>query len=127
MIQAGATAAIAFTTDEAATAIALGSGDVPVLGTPKVIALCEEAACAAIAGGLPGGSTTVGTHIAVDHLAATAVGGTVTASATLTHVENRKLMFSVSVIEGDATVARGTHTRFIVDRAKFLSTVDGDG
>ncbi len=123
MIEPGLTARITFIADDASTAIALGSGDVPVVGTPKVVALCEEAACAAIAGTLPAGATTVGTHIAVDHLAPTAVGRTVTASATLTQVDQRKLVFALTVTEGDTAVARGSHTRFVVDRASFLASV----
>lgn len=123
MIEPGLTARITFTADDASTASALGSGDVPVLGTPKVVALCEEAACAAISGTLPAGATTVGTHIAVDHLAPTAVGRTVTASATLTQVDQRKLVFALTVTEGDTAVARGSHTRFVVDRASFLASV----
>ena len=69
MIAEGTSAAISFTVDEGSTAIALGSGDVPVLGTPKVIALVEEAAVAALAGSLSADDTTVGTSVTVDHLA----------------------------------------------------------
>jgi predicted thioesterase len=120
MIDVGATADIRFVVDHSATAVALGSGDVLVLGTPKVVALCEEAAVAAIADSLDEGTTTVGTNIALDHLAATAVGGSVDASAVVVAVDRRRLEFEVSVSEGDRTVARGTHTRFIVDRDRFL-------
>jgi predicted thioesterase len=124
MIEVGATGDISFVVDEFATAVALGSGDVPVLGTPKVVALCEEAAVAAIAGSLDEGITTVGTNIALDHLAATAVGRSVVASAVVVAVDRRRLEFEVSVSEGDRVVARGTHTRFIVDRNRFLEDLD---
>ena len=120
MINEGTSASVSFTVDESATAIALGSGDIPVLGTPKVVALCEEAALAAIAGGLPEGMTTVGTSVTVDHLAPTAIGFTVVAQATVTHVDGRRLVFAVDVRQGDDVVARGTHVRFIVDRGAFL-------
>lgn len=120
MIDEGTTASIPFTVDEAATAIALGSGDVPVLGTPKVVALVEEAAVAALAGWVGEGETTVGTNVTIDHLAPTRIGSTVTASATVTAVDGRRIAFAVKVTEGDAVVARGTHTRFVVDRRQFL-------
>jgi fluoroacetyl-CoA thioesterase len=124
MIEIGASADISFDTDESATAVALGSGDMRVLGTPKVVALCEEAAVAAVAGCLDRGLTTVGSHISLDHLAPTAIGGSVTASASVVSVKGEKLMFEVSVVEGDVVVAKGTHARFIVDRERFLTRLD---
>ena len=124
MTNVGATADITFVVDERTTAVALGSGDLSVLGTPKVVALCEEAAVAAIAGSVEAGATTVGTRISLDHLAPTALGGSVVASATVVAVDRRRLEFEVSVSEGDRVVARGTHTRFIVDRRRFLEGLD---
>ena len=123
MIEPGLSAAISFITDETSTAIALGSGDVAVLGTPKVVALIEEAAVAALAGQLPNDSTTVGTHIAVDHLKATALGSSVVATATVSAVEGRAISITATVTEGDTVVARATHTRFIVDRRTFQNSV----
>jgi len=123
MIEPGLSAAISFTTDETSTAIAMRSGDVAVLGTPKVVALIEEAAVAALAGQLPNDSTTVGTHIAVDHLKATALGGSVVATATVSAVEGRAISITATVTEGDTVVARATHTRFIVDRKTFQDSV----
>lgn len=120
MINEGTSAAVSFTTDEAATAVALGSGDVPVLATPKIVALAEAAAIAALAGSLPEGTTSVGTNIVIDHLAPTRIGGTVVADATITAVDDRRVSFAVRVTEGDGVVARGTHVRFIVDRQRFL-------
>lgn len=124
MIDVGATADIRFVVDDSATAVALGSGDMLVLGTPKVVALCEEAAVAAIADSLDPGVTSVGTNIALDHLAPTALGGSVVASASLVAIDRRRLEFEVSVSEGDRVVAHGTHTRFIVDRGRFLGDLD---
>ena len=124
MTDVGATADITFVVDGRTTAVALGSGDLLVLGTPKVVALCEEAAVAAIVGSIDAGATTVGTSISLDHLAPTALGGSVVASATLVAVDRRRLEFTVSVSEGDRTVACGTHTRFIVDRQRFLEGLD---
>lgn len=124
MVEIGATAQIVFTADALTTAVALGSGDMQVLGTPKIVALCEEAAVAAIAGSLAEGSTTVGTHISIDHLAPTAVGQAVTAAAVVVGVDGSRLDFEVSATEGELVVARGNHTRFIVDRERFLGGLD---
>jgi len=123
MIEPGLSAAISFTTDEASTAIALRSGDVAVLGTPKVVALIEQAAVAALAGQLPGDATTVGTHIAVDHLKPTAVGVGVVATATVSAVQGRAITITAIVTEGDAVIAKASHTRFIVDRKTFQDSV----
>ncbi len=119
MVELGTTASITYVAEENATAIALGSGDVRVLGTPKIVALIEEAAVAALSGLLADGSTTVGTHIAVDHLAPTGVGGSVVASATVTKADGSKVTFSATVHEGDTVVARASHTRVVVDRKRF--------
>lgn len=118
----GATASTSFIVDEASTAIALGSGDVPVLGTPKVVALVEAAAVAAIAGMLEEGQTSVGTNVTLDHLAPTPVGGSVLATATVTSVDRRTIRFDVDVTEDGRTVARGIHVRAVVDRSRFLGT-----
>lgn len=106
-------------TDEM-TASALGSGDVPVLGTPKVVALAEEAAVAAIGDRIGEGSTSVGTRIAIDHLAPSRVGATVEALASVVDIDGRRVSFDVTVTEGARTVARGTHERIVVDRDRFL-------
>jgi fluoroacetyl-CoA thioesterase len=122
MIAPGSEASISFRVDDGSTASAIGSGDVPVLGTPKVVALVEEAAVAAVAGSLPDGTTTVGTKISLDHLAPTAVGETVEACATVIAADERTVSFAVVVVEGSTTIARGTHTRAIVNKARFLGS-----
>jgi fluoroacetyl-CoA thioesterase len=105
---------------DADTAIAFHSGDVPVLGTPRLIALCEEAAVVAIADQLPLGQTTVGMRVQIDHLAPTLVGSSVAAEATLDRVEGRRLTFTVSVSDHCGLVAAGKVTRVIVDTEQFL-------
>jgi predicted thioesterase len=105
---------------EEMTAAALGSGDVPVLGTPAVLALMEEAACAAIASALDGAATSVGTWAELTHLAPTKVGATVEAVAELTAVDGRTLEFACEAHEGTKVIARARHRRAIVDREKFL-------
>ena len=102
------------------TAIALKSGEVAVLGTPRLIALVEEAALGAVADSLPAGQTTVGMRVQVDHLAPTNVGSAVAAEATLEKVEGRRLTFTVSVTDHCGLVAAGTVTRVIVETERFL-------
>ncbi len=119
MIQEGSAASILLTVTSIDTAIALGSGDVAVLATPRVVALCEEAAVAALAGQLADDSTSVGTNINLDHLTATPVGRTVTAIATVTAVEGKRISFDLRVEDSDTIAASGTHTRYIVNRTRF--------
>ena len=102
------------------TAIALRSGDVPVLGTPRLIALMEEAALGAVADHLPVGHTTVGMRVQVDHLAPTNVGSRVAAEATLERIEGRRLTFTVLVNDHCGLVAAGKVTRVIVETERFL-------
>lgn len=105
---------------DADTARALKSGEVDVLGTPRLIALVEEASVAAVADLLPAGQTTVGMRVQVDHLAPTNVGSSVAAEATLEKVEGRRLTFTVSVSDHCGLVAAGKVTRVIVETAHFL-------
>ena len=108
------------TVTAADTAPALGSGDVPVLGTPAVLALVEEAACAVVAGALEDGNTSVGTWVDLEHLAPSAVGAEVIATAELTSAYGKTLEFTCEVRDGDRVVARARHRRAIVDRERFL-------
>lgn len=103
------------------TAAALGSGDLPVLATPIMVALMENAAMMAVADALPEGSTTVGGKIDVSHLAPTPVGAEVTATAVLESVEGRKLVFHVEAHQGELLLGEGSHLRFVVDRDKFMT------
>ncbi len=105
---------------EADTAIAHGSGCVPVLATPCIVALCEQAAIAATAERLPSGVTTVGMRVQIDHLRPTAVGQEVSAEAILKHIEGRRLTFTVSVDDERGLVAAGKVTRVIVDIERFM-------
>ena len=105
---------------EADTAIALGSGSVPVLGTPRVVALCEQAAIAAIADRLDDGNTTVGMRVQIDHLQPTAVGKTVSAEAVLERIEGRRLTFTVSVHDPRGLIAAGKVTRVVINAQRFM-------
>jgi predicted thioesterase len=119
-------ARLSFTVGEEDLATALGSGDVPVLATPRLIAWLEAATVAAAAPQLAAGRTTVGTTVEVDHVAASPVGAQVTASAVVRQSETRQLVFEVEAVhelDGAApvVVAHGTVIRAVVDRARFLA------
>ncbi|MFN8019460.1 MAG: hotdog domain-containing protein [Acidimicrobiales bacterium] len=116
----GLTAKIDLTVTAADTAEAMRSGDVPVLSTPRIVALCEEAAVAAVAERLEPGETTVSMRVQLDHLAPSAVGSVVTASAKLEKIEGRRLKFSVSVNDARGLVAAGKVTRVVVERDRFM-------
>jgi fluoroacetyl-CoA thioesterase len=126
-LEAGLTGRVSARVDVARTARWLGSGDVDVLGTPAVVALAEAAACAAVGGRLPEGSTSVGTWIELEHLAPTAPGRVVTASATLTAIDGRTLEFELSVDDPAGVVARGRHRRVVVDRRRFVDSAGERG
>jgi predicted thioesterase len=121
----GAAADVTHAVAEADTATALGSGDVPVLATPRVLALLEAATVAAVAPALPDGLTTVGTRISLEHQASTPVGRTVTASARLVAVDGRRLEFEVTLTDGATVAAFGTVERVVVDRARFVARAAG--
>ncbi|MCA1727363.1 MAG: thioesterase [Actinobacteria bacterium] len=112
---------------EAVTAERVGSGAVPVLATPEVVALVERAAVSALNGALADGSTTVGSRIELDHLAPTPVGGRASARAEVARVEGRSVEFSFEVNDAAGPVARGTHTRIVVDRHRFLASAQARG
>lgn len=103
------------------TAQRMGSGDMPVFATPALVALMENAAMLCVASLLEEGYTTVGGSIEVKHLAPSAVGATVSATATLMEQDGRRYIFSIEAKDGDTVVGSATHVRFAVNRAKFLS------
>lgn len=106
------------------TALALGSGCVEVLGTPRVVALCEEATCNALASRMDDGATTVGMRVQLDHLRPTAIGGEVVAEAILEKIEGRRLTFTVSASDAKGLVAAGKVTRVLVDIERFLAKAE---
>jgi predicted thioesterase len=122
----GATTRVQLTVTDADTAQAVGSGDVPVLGTPRVLALVEAATVGATANRLPTGATTVGTRVELEHRAPTPVGRTVVAEARLSKADGRRLTFEVIVREGDAVVAEGRVERIVVDRHRFVQRAFGE-
>ena len=123
-MEPGALATVTLTVGEEDTAIALGSGAVPVLGTPRVVALCEQASVEAINGQLEPGMTTVGVQVMLDHLMPSPVGQEITAEATLEKVKGKKLFFTVAAHDDRGLIAAGKVVRVIVDEAAFLAKCD---
>ena len=117
------TAVLAFTVGDDDTAAALGSGSLPVLGTPRLLAWCEAATCAAVEPALRDGETSVGTRISLEHRAASPVGADVEVTATSAYVDGRLHRFAVAARHtGDGkVVATGEVTRVVVDADRFLA------
>lgn len=102
-------------------ASAVGSGGLEVFATPSMVALMENAAMNAVAPFLPEGSTTVGAEINTTHIKPSALGSEIKATALLTAVEGRKLMFNVEASDVAGIIGKGTHVRFIVDTERFMA------
>ena len=121
MIEIGLKHTSELTVTDAFTAIAIGSGDMPVLATPMMMALMENAAMLAVKDKLPEGCTTVGGHIESSHLKPSKVGDKVSAIAEVTKVDGKKVEFKVAAYSGETLLGEGTHLRFIVDKERFMS------
>lgn len=122
-ISTGQHATVTHTVEDADTAVAVGSGDLPVLGTPRLLAWAEEATCAALAAHLPHGRTSVGTRVQLDHVGASPVGADVRVTATVVHSDGRLVRFEVVAehVRDEKVVGHGEVTRVVVDRDRFLS------
>ena len=121
-----ASATLRFTVTDDDTAIAVGSGSLAVLGTPRLLAWCEAATCAALDPVLGEGSTSVGTRVQLEHLGASPVGQEVEVTATVTHIDGRLHRFSVHARHlGSAptVVGSGEVTRVVVDSGRFMARV----
>lgn len=105
------------------TALAVGSGSLPVLGTPRLLAWCEAATCAALVPVLSPHETSVGTRISLEHTAPTVVGATVAVTASVVHVDGRLVRFSVAARQDGKLVGSGEVTRVVVDAERFLSRI----
>lgn len=124
-LQAGAQGTASLVVDDTHTARHVGSGCEAVLATPVMIALMEAAAVDCVEHLLEAGTTSLGIRIAVDHVAPTPVGRTVTATAELTEVKGRRLFFRVSAEDGVRPVGSGEHTRAVVSIDEFRQRLDG--
>lgn len=123
----GQSATLQFEVTEADTAVAVGSGDLAVLGTPRLLAWCEAATCAAIEGSLDDSQTSVGTRVSLEHLGASPVGERVEVQASVAYVDGRLVRFSVAAshVADGKVVGTGEVTRVVVDRERFLSRLRG--
>jgi fluoroacetyl-CoA thioesterase len=126
-METGQCATLQFEVTETDTAAAVGSGDLPVLGTPRLLAWCEAATCAAVADSLDASSSSVGTRVAIEHLAASPVGEQVEVTASIAHVDGRLVRFTVAAshVADGRVVGTGEVTRVVVDRDRFLARVSG--
>lgn len=117
------TATLTFTVGADQTAAAAGSGSLPVLGTPYLLAWCEAATCAAVEPALGEGETSVGTRVELEHLRASLVGTVLEVTATLVHRDGRLHRFGVVAREaaGGRVVGTGEVTRVVVDAERFLA------
>ena len=106
------------------TAISLGSGDLEVYATPAMIALMEETASESVKPGLEIGQGSVGTCIAIKHLAATPIGMRVRCESELVEVDGRRLVFNITAYDEKDKIGEGTHERFIISNDKFQSKVN---
>ena len=127
---AGSTGAARLTVTDHDTAIALGSGDLRVFATPRMIALMEQAACEALSGLLPEGATSVGVRVDVRHVEPSPVGAVVTATARVTSVDGDRITFEVKAThqhDVPVVIGSGTHVRVAVDATTFVSRLDAQG
>jgi fluoroacetyl-CoA thioesterase len=122
-LQPGRVGSVTLIVAEEHTAPRLGSGRAPVLGSPAMIALIEAAAVTCVEDQLADGQETLGIHLDVEHIAATPVGLSVTATAQLIEVSGRKLVFKVEARDARELIGRGRHTRIVVDSARFRAKV----
>lgn len=120
-LQPGLSAEFEVQVGDADTAVVLGSGDLAVLGTPRVVALLEQATVRAVADQLADGQTTVGVEVVVHHQRPSLPGARVTVRARLVDVAANRLSFDVAAYEAGALVAEGTVRRVVVDRERFLT------
>jgi fluoroacetyl-CoA thioesterase len=119
-IAPGMGGSVTISVEDVDTATAMRSGDVPVLATPRVVALAEQATVEAVADALEPGTTTVGSEVQLTHLAPSPIGSKVTADVVLVTVEGRRLVFRVSVTDARGLVAVGRITRVVVQRNRFI-------
>ena len=123
-VKVGATGTATMIVGTNDTAPRVGSGKIPVLATPVMINLIEEAALNAIDGDLAAGQQSLGTHLDVSHVAATPVGMRVIATAAVDDIDNRRVEFVVRVEDEHELIGEGWHTRVVVTAEKFQAKVD---
>ncbi len=123
MIETGLSYTTSTTVTTQNTAIAMGSGDLPVFATPSMVALMENAAMLAISDKLDEHETTVGGHIEASHLAPSSIGAVIEATATVTEIKGKKITFDIEVYQGNKLIGKASHVRVIVHRKTFLENL----
>lgn len=123
MVSAGQTATSTVTVTESNIAKTMKSGSLEVFATPAMCALMEEAAQAAVQPHLEEGEGTVGISLSISHDAPSPMGSTITAKATVTAVEGRKITFNIEASDGVGIIGKGTHERFVINNEKFMEKV----
>ena len=123
MVSAGQTATATVIVTESNIAKTMKSGSLEVFATPAMCALMEETAQAAVQPYLEDGEGTVGISLSITHEAPTPLGATVTAKATVSAVEGRKITFDIEASDGVGIIGRGTHERFVINNEKFMTKV----
>lgn len=114
-----------FLVEEEHSAIVVGSGGVPVLATPWLIAFMERVAFQLLEADLPEGFSSVGTVVSIQHKAPSPIGDKVRVSAKVVAVEGRRITMSVQAQSDDQLLADGTHQRVLIDRSRFLERITG--
>ena len=123
MVSAGQTATATVIVTESNIAKTMKSGSLEVFATPAMCALMEVAAQAAVLPYLEDGEGTVGISLSITHEAPTPLSATVTAKATVSAVEGRKITFDIEASDGVGIIGRGTHERFVINNEKFMAKV----
>jgi len=101
----------------------IGSGDLPVLATPALVAMAEQTSKELCESFLEAGETTVGSAIAIEHMRPTGIGKSIKVKVTLESQEQQRLHFSYQAFEDDRLIAKGEHDRVVVDIKRFLERV----
>ena len=127
MILVGTKCQLEQTVTQELTAAAIGSGMLPVFGTPFMAAMMENAALTALQSFLEEGQGSVGTRLDIRHDAPTPMGMRVWAEAEITGVsENGKMVdFKVSAWDEKGPIGSGTHTRAVINTQRFLDKCSG--
>lgn len=126
-LRPGTSSETSYVVTEADTARALGSGSLPVLATPRLLAWLEAVSCAAVDEALPAGSSSVGTRVSLEHLVASTVGAMVSCRAVVVHADGRLVRFELVATRPDGSlVAHGELTRVVVDEQRFLDRLPPD-
>lgn len=118
-LKTGVSAEVSEFVTEQLTAASVKSGLVSAYATPSMCALMENASIVAIQKCMPKGKTTVGVEVCVRHIAATPVGMRVRARAEVIEIDGRRIVFKVEAWDPKEKIGEGTHTRMMVDAARF--------